>query len=834
MDKNLIKEILRNKLLMEYNNSKTFSDNLESTQKKHSNNLKFLNEGNNNCEEGIPKHIIDIFDEIKDAADGHFDNFGTYETAFAVGVEKLKSREDVITLNNYIKCKTEFSSLKTWIWYEFSEDHDWNVKTKRRMDSWLNGLGIKYNLCYNCKLSTEKGPEAWEKGSSEWKMADWFNRIRSFKPEYGPKKYPYPYKTPQPEAPNHPKVDIPYTGNIAVDKEMWKKRMRHNYEDGYPAEFFFEPEENYTIKFGSRQDMDQRVYGMRRHEIEEAIYNGDKIPPWGEFVENKVYVDMPVNWPDIDREIVDRQEEIEKDDKLRNFNKYPNYCGPEGKYSDKAINPPPKNPDGAEGDDALIRGHCAYPGPNGSIVHIMSSAEIWFEKTSVLPGKGGGCIPFKNVDIIMNKFKLPEEKRDIILENYNNEFPLGTVCGYKDVESENWIMSQYIFNPKTYQITFTGWGMEKTDQKGVKSKYKVTPPSWKDERTWRQKQVDAWEPFLQWAGLSVVLMAVLFRGGSGTWQVAAEILIELGIGSLLSYREWEKGESFDAALSAVFAIIPMFKTLKWFQGLDETSLRRISESLKGSGLNKLSTEIDWLRWQRRLSPEDRLTFSKVFDDPFTRKRFIQELKYVQMRPNAAKEAVSAISQVYGKKEYKHLFKDLKWTQQLWSKELAAYTGAFFVEVCLETIFGSELDPQVKQDLAGVFQNIPSEYEREMGLNLVNNYQIIQTNTDVKKTMHEVATDFKSSDLEKQKIEKMQNYNRIRDSIKAAQGTWTEIERKKEQEGSKAEIIKQGYILCTEFNIKYPDCMDKDIQKSTDYSDVGDQSSYYCKCLDEKK
>ncbi len=251
MDEKIIKEILRVKLLMGYDNSKTLSNNLELFEEKYSGNLNLINEENIKCEDlKTPQHIIEIFDEIKDAADGHLDMFGTLETAFAVGVEKLKSKEDVIELNKYIKCKTEFSSLKNWIWYEFNEESDWNIKVKRRMDKWLNGLGINYNLCYNCKLSTEKGPEAWTEGSPEYSTADWFNRVRDFKPQYGPKKYKYPYSTPQEGIPNHPRVDIAYTGNIEIDKEMWKKRMRHNYEDGYPAEFFGEPEEQSTIKFG--------------------------------------------------------------------------------------------------------------------------------------------------------------------------------------------------------------------------------------------------------------------------------------------------------------------------------------------------------------------------------------------------------------------------------------------------------------------------------------------------------------------------------------------------------------------------------------------------------
>jgi len=829
-DINILNELRRYRLLMNYNTSKTFTDNLNILNEQDPAEGQLYTGDNNNqgklycskIDQETTQRVKDIFKKIERAAKGHLRMVGTLESDFVKAIEMLSSKEEVAQLDKYVYCKTEFSGLKTFIWYEFSEEHDWNIKCKRKMDAWLNKLGVNFNLCYNCRLSTEKGPDVLAPGSAEYDTYGMFKRIRNFKPQYGRKKYPYPYSTNQPEAPNHPKVDIPYTGNLKTDAELWKERMRKNYNDQYPAEYFGEDEESWTMKFGYRQNYDTKVYQTRTHEIQKAFYDGTPIPPWGEFVEGKVYVDPPPNWWEFEDEKVDREEQRINAEKQRNFNVYPNYCGKNGKYSDVAL-PIPENPKGAEGEDAAIRAHCFYQGPNKKGIWVSSQSEIKFMSMYT------GYTMQKNVNSIMTKYKVPEDKRSIVEEQWNKVFPTGCVMEFSDEDllttraATN--KAHYRFNTKTYEISFLGYYLYTTDanNKPQVSDKPIELPGWVDERTSRQQFVDKWYNWINWAGLAVAAASIIFTRGGGTWIVAGEIMTELAINSVIGYRDFEKGDYFGAAMSFVFATIPMFKTLNWVQGLDEASLLRVSDSIKNSGLTAASTDIEWLRWLNTLGDTDKITFSKIFDDAFTRKKLLQRLERLKMDPRGAKETVNALTKLYGKKEYKTLFKDIKWTKQLWAKELAAYGGALFVEVCLELIFGDSLDPQVVQDLAGVFQNIPKEREKELGLNLVSNAEIVNSKPEVKKALNEVSKDQINKQYKDKAVREIKNFVAIKDSIINAGGNYEEI-MAKEDEVNIEKAIKDGYVKCDEF--KKEDCPGTTGTIETlIFGDV-----QYCKCI----
>jgi hypothetical protein len=655
-------EISRNRLLMGYKSDMTADENKKFfSEKKYKNTI--LIEKVDSCEEikrDTPTRVKEIYKYLSQGKEGHLLGAGTNEENFKKGVYMIQNQEELIQLEKYIKCMTgTYNSLASYIWSEFKTTLDTDANYLRKFDNHFKEVGI--NLKQGILCYDCVSPDTEERENELEKLK------KDFVPKWGSKKFTYPYPKGS-IVPQNPYVDIEYSGNESLDIELWNQRMERNKND----------------------DFDGSKYGVDKQEIRTAP---SKHNWYGVLVSPAIYVDPPENWAPI-QQVIDKQKES------ISYSQYPNYCP-----SKHLTLPIPENPAGAEGQDAAIKGHCYYRSSKDKGVWINS------QSPELVPSDQKNAEA--NAENILKKYEIDPKEKEIWVKAWKDEFPQGCIIKYKLPSfDEQWITSYYKIDKKNKKVTFTTFKNVKTNE--------VYMPTWKDERTTYEKTVDKFGFWAQIGAAAVFFIAGLFTEGT-TWFIAAEIITELGLGSIVGYRELEKGQNAAAALSFVFAMIPMLKMNKIFQG-DVVACRSIAKKLAQQSAESLSTPEGYAKFYDDVLDEtEKYTFSKFMSDPFYKTTFEAELKAI--KGSSAKEVMSAMSKVF--KNNPAGLKSLKLIDKMWFKEIvltyAPVTAVYFIYTL---IFDTPMPPELEQDLSGVFEDVPDNYSIVMASNLASNTEII--------------------------------------------------------------------------------------------------------------
>ena len=405
------------------------------------------------------------------------------------------------------------------------------------------------------------------------------------------------------------------------------------------------------------------------------------------------------------------QEELDKKqvakDAEEESKQYPNWC----KYPDKAL-PYPPNPEGAEGDDAIIVDKktgirfCYYPTPsnnkpgNVSGLFIPENSEIYFWDIQGISN---------SVDFISKKY--PKEKKETLIKNFSKIFPIGTV---KEFLVGNVDYTSYI--TRTEGSDFWTFGYYRI--RGTETPY--TPPEWVDERSDYQRFIDKWGLYIQLGAAAVTLIAGFFTLGS-TWGISnlllIEIAVELGVGSAVAYREFEKGNNVSGTFSIITGMLPMLKLSKWFRGIDSKEFKILSDKIANSGLNKSSTVKDYVKFYNELTPDGKKIMDKLLsDDKITR-----DALWADIRTAMDSELPKIVDNMVPKLVSKNpkLLKDIKFFERLWFRELSTNLGVGVIAVLTELGFGDQLNNK-EEKLDGVYQKTPKTLQKELTYNLINN------------------------------------------------------------------------------------------------------------------
>jgi hypothetical protein len=386
-------------------------------------------------------------------------------------------------------------------------------------------------------------------------------------------------------------------------------------------------------------------------------------------------------------------------------NEYPNWC----RYPDKAL-PYPKNPEGADGEDAILKNSggtrfCYYPVPSSG--KQGGTAGLPIPETSEILWWG---IPDISAfaDKLSDKYK---EDKELIIQNLSKILPIGTVKGFyiddvyytsyitRESDSQFWKFSYY-------------WN--------IKTKKEYEQPEWIDERGDWDRFIDKWGFQLQIAAAVVTLVAGFFSFGA-TWGISdllwIEIFIEAGIGGAVAWREYEKGNNVAGTFSIVTAMLPMLKVSKWFRGIDSNEFKILSETLSNSGLNKTSTVKDYVKFYNELTPGGK----KIMDKLLTNDKITREALWADIKATMDAEIPKMVDKFLPKliKKNPKLLKDIKFFDKLWVRELSTNLSVGVIALLTELGFGNQLNNK-NEKLDGVYQKIPKSLQKEFTYNLVNN------------------------------------------------------------------------------------------------------------------
>ena len=466
---------------------------------------------------------------------------------------------------------------------------------------------------------------------------------------------------------------------------------------------------------------------------------------------------------------------------------YPNWC----RYPDKALGIP-KNPEGAEGEDAILidkktgKRFCYYPSPSNKKMGEISS----------IPIPEDSPIAFWDVEGIsdtVNKFSkdYPKDDKKLLISNLSKVLPIGTVRQFV-VGEENYL--GYLSRTEGDVLWRFGY------YRNFKTKAPYTPPEWVDERSDYQRFVDDYGFAIQITAALATAAAGFFTGGAA-WVLYAEIVIEIGVGAAVGFREIEKGENVSAALSFITGVLPMLKLSKMFRGIPNEVFAELSEKLSKAGLTKSSNVEDYVKFYNGLSESEQIIMNKLLrQDDVTKNLLLKELK-TSLSDDLPKIMIKEFENMI--KTNPELLKSISFFNRLWVRELS--TNALFVllGITVNAAWGDVLNSEDLEKLKGIYQNIPEELQKEMAFNLFSNDAEVLKKLPQTESVKKIES---FTNLNKKGKSWGKYYNTVmKDSIQEAGGVYKELpedenksaDNKKGSVEDEKKLRKEGFIPFSE-------------------------------------
>jgi len=385
-------------------------------------------------------------------------------------------------------------------------------------------------------------------------------------------------------------------------------------------------------------------------------------------------------------------------------------------YPDKALVPPKT----MAGNSGILQCCCYYAVPgigieNKGKIHGMyiprdSKIEFWDELSDYERASNWyrGLWKEKGFDI----------SQDWTDEQVAETFPVGTV---KRIINSNgtsygaWVRrspepTNGIFEKFYFIGYFTDDGTKAFPQEVIE-----------DDRNAYQKFIDDWGAVIQWTTAIVTAIGAIvgapFTSG-GSLVLWAELGLELGIGFAVGIREFQKGNDVAGWGSIIFGALPGLKYFPELKGVKGSTLDELSVLFANSGLSSKSTLSQYLKFYRKLNPEQRRALDLVIRGGD-----------VQSASRIADDLYSTYAAGFANmwKKSPKLFKPIEVYNRLWVRELSANLTIGLAEYLvsylhpeLNTINDPSLTDEMKDKLDGVFENVPESLKKEMGHFIISN------------------------------------------------------------------------------------------------------------------
>lgn len=449
--------------------------------------------------------------------------------------------------------------------------------------------------------------------------------------------------------------------------------------------------------------------------------------------------------------------------------KYPNNC----RYPEKAL-PQSKQPDGTKG----ISNFCYYPQPNQGKKNFGKIAGIYLPENSYVE-----FWDWKSISDATDRFfegqKLSNYgiKKEYLVKKFAQILKPGTVKSFKtDKTYHSWIS----FN----RFDVTNGNMETVFFKGFfnDERQSYVGPKWVDKRNDYQKFVDEWGNILQWTTIVATAVAGLFCEGC-TLPLSWELAIELGVGGMVGFREFEKGEDIAGTFSILTGLLPGLKYFKEFRGIDDKIFKSLSLKFAQSGLKKTSSIEDFIVFYNKLDVEEKKIIDKIFrsGDDYSKDELLKVLPRL-MREGLGNKMYKEFMDMW--KQNPELFRKIPLFERLWARELSSNLTFGVAQLLVQWKYGTNLDKsksdkltkEEKEKLDGLYLTIPDNLKKEISINLIGNPDFAGQIIDNLKKSPELQKpiDSASSKISGGLSEFYKKQKAIKDSVERAKGHYIQL------------------------------------------------------------
>jgi hypothetical protein len=393
------------------------------------------------------------------------------------------------------------------------------------------------------------------------------------------------------------------------------------------------------------------------------------------------------------------------------------------KYPDKALQPP--SIDGVEGPDAMIQGYCFYPASSnknsGQVVGVWvpAASEVnWFDVADI-----SEYVDQKISTKDMNRFWsgfTDDQIQTIVTKN----LVIGTIHHFKVA---GWFTKTGgSFDPNDVRYK----GLFYTDDGKA-----YIGPKWEDRRSGWDKLVDEYGTAAQiFTALAFVALSIATGGVGGVALLATEIAIEGTLGAIIAQREWEKGNKVGAGVELLFGLTPWLKAVPGIRALKPGVVKSLTSKMGKAGLTAESSVDDIVTFYRGLTEAEQQAFTRLVKDTSD-----------ELSEAAVKEALgkALTEEVYDyARKNPDVFKDLKWYQKLWAKELGVNGILMVSNIAYQAYFGKDLTQEERNNLQGIFLKMPEDLAKNVTMQILsspeNTEKFIEASPKILQTLEESA------------------------------------------------------------------------------------------------
>ena len=392
-------------------------------------------------------------------------------------------------------------------------------------------------------------------------------------------------------------------------------------------------------------------------------------------------------------------------------------------YPDKAA-PPPKTLAGNEG---VLKCCCYYPIPGIGEENIGKIQGMYIPRTSEI--SFWGDIKFYNdvVESLQRKFVSQKLKvnTDALIKQITSIFPPNTVR--EIVQYDGTVYSPYIkYSPSQIsngvfeKIFFYGFFNE-NKQPFINQ---VIP----DDREPYQQFIDDWGNLLMWTTAAVTAVGAVIASAYGQeWALPlwAEVFLEGSIGIATGIRQIQKGEDVAGVFSFIFGALPLLKYSNYFKGYDPKHFDELAKAFQKSKLSSSSHVSQYVSFYNKLNKPQREILDKILRGGDIQGKTDLIKKLTQ---EAAEKLPGLLEKGFVEmwKKNPKLFVKIPLFERLWARELstnavngiAAYLTTY-MKPEWSRVSQEGVDPNILDQLDGVYENIPEELKKEMGYYLIS-------------------------------------------------------------------------------------------------------------------